>query len=457
MDSNDDRQTLQDEAGNVLLRARNGDAVQFDETGQILKLSDQVVADLKERLSAVIDAEVLGDIDAWDVRQNGDWFHFNANMPGMAGPRGYRRQVAGGDVIAETPGPVLGILSLGGARRAGAFPGRGDFPYHVVSAADEVGAVGLAGIEAATATSDVQLLREQTSDSMLAAEALALRQSAGRGLPLIVSRTETDISASVTDLTKGAAFSNLLQAVDNLSALATSLGKQARLGCISLDFVTEDVVTPAADFSDAFRCLMSTLEKELWTRGFAAPVFLSIFDASSPDRNQLQFDLALFPAGHRLVFSMPSYALEMDAFARMTKTGMTQRAMTEAAALAEIEAGTGWQCPVLLLAEWQKTRIRVRSNSALPLMIDPQDPFKAGSQAGFRLHGPEGEIEIKNVKIDGKEPRDLILRVPEDTPHTGLTLSYAWEGAGALRDCWQHPFEKPVKRWALPAKLEVHG
>ncbi len=458
MSSDGDSQVSQDTAGNVLLRARNGDIIRFDDTGLILQLSDQVVDDLRGRLLGQIDPEVLGDVDAWDVQRQEDWFLFHANLPGMKGARRYRRLVSGGDSIAETPGPVLGVLSIGGARRTRAFPGIGAFPYHVVAAADEVGAVGLAGIDTAIATDKAQVLREQTVDSMLAGEMLALRQAAGRGLPLIVARTETDRSASLVELSEGVAFQNLLQAAENLNALAGALGKKSKIACISVDFTLEDVMTPASEYTVSLGHFLQKLTGALWDHGFAVPTVLALFDATAPTLLHAQYELALAPSEASPVFSMPSYALDMDEFARPTKQAMQNRAATEAAALAEIEAGRFWQCPVLLLAEWDGTgRIRLRSNSASPLQIDPQDPFGSGASAGFRLEGPDGEITIMSVAVDDTEPRDVLIEPKGDAPRTGLKISYAWNGPGALRDSWEHPIGRPVQRWALPAMLEVHG
>lgn len=437
------------------LRAPDGEAIGGDD-GQ---LSEPQVANLRDRLNMVLDPEILGDIDAWDLRRAGDWYRFSANMPGTKAPRGYLRKVAGGDVIAESPGAVLGMLSLGGARRAGALDRTAAFPHHLVAPADEVGAVGLAGTEAATASADGQILGEQTLDALIAAEVLHLRQAAGRGLPLIMVRTETDRSASIADLTEGVAFSNLIQAARNLNGFAGSLNKRARLLAVAIDFTAEDVVTPEQDFADGLRHLMLRLTDALWQQGFGAPLYLAMFDTTCPQKRQAQWQMAAIPAGQALCFTLPSYALQFDDYARLTPAAMMQRAMTEAVALSEIEAGRGWCCPVPLLAEWEpgKPRIRLRSNAVLPLVIDPDDPFKAGNRAGFALAGNAEGCKIKRVWVDQKQPQDVLIEVKGDLPRQGLALSYAWNAPGALRDDWAHPQGKPLRRWALPALLEVHG
>ncbi|PTQ74392.1 hypothetical protein [Celeribacter persicus] len=464
--SSDDRRSEQENErggdGRVLLRARNGDVIRFDETGLILKLSDQVVADLRQRLFAPMDAEMLGDLDAWNLRAMGDWIFFDANLPGMAGPRGYRRAVTGGAILAETPGPVLGVLSLGGARRTRAIPGQGDYPYHVVAPEDDIGAVGMAGIEDAPETARAEGLREQTQDALLAEEMLRLRQKAGRGLPLMLTRCETDRAASLADLAAGKAFGNLMRAAANLKALAATLDKPAKLAALSVDFVLEDILTLEAEFASAMRGLLETLARAFWKIDLRPVPVLMVFDttASVPgrDRRQAQWELAVYGGEMGPVFTLPSYAMKMNATLRPTDEAMRQRARTEAAALMEMEAGRNWHCPRLLLAEWEGERmIRLRSDAAEPLVIDADDPFGAGVDHGLRIEGPEGAVETASVTVDPEEPRDILIELTQEAPRKGLMLSYAWDGPGALRDTWTSVLAPDVKRWALPARLEVHG
>ncbi len=467
--SSDERKISRGEAENVLLRARNGDVIRFDDSGLILNLSDVVVEDLRSRLSAPptaltrgqtgsLDAECLGDIDAWNLRREGDWFLFDANLPGGGAPRGYRRLVHGGDIIAETPGPVLGVLSLGGARRARSVPGTGKFPYHVVAPADDIGATGLSGVEAAASSNSAERLREQTQDSLLAAEILALRQQAGRGLPLMIARCESDDAASLRQLGAGPAFRNLVQAAANLQAIGQSLGKRTRLAALSLDFTLEDVLTPAGDYVQDLLCLLQDLFQALWSHDLPPVPVLMVFETSVATLRAPHWELALHQSDMNLLFSMPSYALEYDGTARLTPGAMQRRAATEAAALSEVEAGRGWQCPLFLLAEYEgQTRIRLRSNAAVPLVIDTTDPYGAGPAHGLHLIGPHGPVDITDVRVDPDEPRDLLVEAGSTLPTSGVHLSYAWDGPGALRDEWAHPSKAKLRRWALPCNLEVFG
>lgn len=459
--SSDERRIEQTGDGRVLLRARNGDVIRYDDTGLILKLSDQVVADLRQRLFAPLDSEVLGDLDAWNLRALGDWLFFEANLPGMPGPRGYRRAIEGGAILAETPGPLLGVLSLGGARRTRAIPGAGAYPYHVVVPEDDIGAVGMAGIEDAPETHRAEGLREQTQDALLAEEMLRLRQVSGRGLPLILARCETDRSASLADLASGKAFDNLMRAAANLKALAETLNKPAKLAALSVDFALEDILTPEAEFAPAMRALLETLAKAFWQIDLRPVPALMVFDttASEPgrDRRAAQWELAVYGGEMGPVFTLPSYALELDEALRPTEAAMRLRARTEAAALMEIGAGRGWHCPRVLLAEWEgKRAIRLRTDAATPLVLEADNPFGA-VDGGLRIAGPEGAIAIASVTVDADEPRDVLIEMAENAPRKGLMLSYAWDGPGALRDSWTSPLAPDVKRWALPARLEVHG
>ena len=452
----------QDNDGRVLLRAKNGDVIRFDETGLILKLSDHVIADLRKRLFEPIDSEILGDVDAWNLRQQGDWIFFDAKLPGMLGARGYRRALSGGAVLAETPGPVLGVLSLGGARRMLAIPEQNAFPYHVIAPEDDIGAVGMAGIEDAPETAQAEGLSEQTLDALLAGEILRLRQRAGRGLPLIMVRCETDQAASLSELGEGKAFANLIRAVINLKSLADSLGKPAKIAALSIDFVLEDVQTPEDEFVPVMRVLLEKLAQTFWENDLRPVPALMMFDTlanqSGRDRRQAQWELAVYGGAMGPVFTVPSYAVEMNDTLRPTEEGMRQRARTEAAAVEEMDAGRDWHCPRFLLAEWENGRvIRLCSDAKLPLVIEAADPFGAGLDHGFQVKGPEGVCAVSSISVDPKEPRDVLIELEDKAPKKGLVLSYAWEGPGALRDDWVSVLAPDVKRWALPARLEVHG
>lgn len=445
------------EAEHVVLRARNGDVIRADETGLTLRLSDAVVADLRQRLFPTVELDALGDVDAWNLRQHGDWLLFEGNLPGGGPARGYRRAASGGAFLAEAAGPVLGVLSLGGARRALAISGRGDFPYHVIAPEDDIGAVGVSGLEAAIATDRAEGLREQSQDALLAAEVLHLRQKAGRGLPLILARTETDRAASLRQLADGLAYQNLMQAAQNLRGFAATLGKKVALLAVTVDFALEDVLTPPQDFTHEMRALIEKLSQDFWALDLRPVPVLMVFDTNAAHLRQAQWELAVYGANLGPVFTLPSYALPYDSCQRLTDEGMRQRARTEAAAVFEIEAGHGWHAPVFLLAERAgKKAIRLSSNAVQPLVADQDDPFGAGAHCGVEVLGPDGPLPVARVLVDPQEPLDLLVELDQRIPD-GTRIRYAWDNAGAIRDSWHSAASPDVRRWALPAELEVHG
>ncbi|HAR81275.1 MAG TPA: hypothetical protein DCS25_02615, partial [Sulfitobacter pontiacus] len=237
----------------VLLRAKNGDVIGFDETGLRLNLSDSVIADIHRRLPAggqvlPVDAAVLGDVDAWNLREQGEWYVFDANLPGAQGTRQFRRKITAApdasapDIIADTSGAVFGVLAIGGTRRAVTADETLSFPYHVVTTGDDLGPAGAAGTETLAPTDLMQRLTEQTRDSLIADEILRRRHAEHRALPLLYARTETDSSASITALIDGAAFTSFHQTVANLRAAARALGKPAKVLSVGLDFTLEDVL-----------------------------------------------------------------------------------------------------------------------------------------------------------------------------------------------------------------------
>jgi hypothetical protein len=474
----------------TVLRAQNGDVIRYDETGLVLRLSDRVIADIARRLGPVgaappLDADVLGDLDAWNLRQSGDWHVFSANLPGAEGPRQYRQRIPSdqgqaGAVMADAPGALLGLFCLGGSRAAWAIPRASQFPYHILGAADDVGAVGMAGVEAAAKTDALETLREVTRDGLIAECLLADRWQARRAMPLYMVRCETDGSSSVADLIKGRAIANLGQAARNLRAAAESLAKPARIVAIRLDYSLEDVTSTVAEFRDGMLSLMAAITSDLTKMGFHKPLFVATFDSgtwalSDHPALRAQWELAWNPADHDLIFSAPGYMFGQDANGRPTPEAMAEMAAMDAAAMTASYEDKPWFCPMLLLAEMEgKTTLRVKSRSMAPLVLDVTDPFGAGPTAGFRLVGAKNGAKIKSVALAPDDPQDLILTLDKAPTGEGITLCYGLGASprkvkpeqsvahaaacGALRDAGDvaGPGNRMLHRWALPCALPVH-
>lgn len=470
----------------VILRASNGDVIGYDETGLILRLSDRVVADLAERLKLADTGPGSGgaahgpaaalpdDLDAWNIREDGNWITFDANLPGAQGPRGFRRPRAGGAVIAQARGPLLGILGIGGARAALANPGAGAFAYHVLAPADDIGAVGHAGEGHASQTSALEPLREQTHEALLAETLLAERLARSRALPLFMVRTETDTAASTAELGKGRAVENLERAAANLVAAGAALGTGARLLAVTLDYCLEDVSGDPMAYRDGLLALMARLTEAFQKLGLPAPPFLATFDCGTHGITEGpaldgQWELSWNHADHALTYAAAGYMFALDDTGRLTDAGRRAKAAMSAAALTALADGDAWYCPLIQLAECDGKDIRLTCKAKERLVIDPADPFSAGKTAGFRLIGATNGARIIGVEIDDHDPRAVLLRCSKRPEGADLTVAYAaaaegWSGPwpanrGALRDGWERPGPDGARlhRWALPARLEVTG
>jgi hypothetical protein len=256
--------TDQDESGRgIVLRSRNGTVIAYDQSGLVMRLSDKVIADIAMRLgdrpqavaaalpvgetnaAAAIteaDLDLVAGLDAWDLRREGDWLSFMAYVSGEQGTRRFRRHTGGGGVIADAPGPFYGLFTLGGARAGLAEQRQNAFPYHVMSADDDIGAVGQGGEGAVVETAHLAGLREQTHEALVA-EALLRWQMAKKGtLPLFVVRCENDSSSSAERLVDGPALDNLMTGIANFVRAGAQLGKRPEIMTIGLDFTLEDVV-----------------------------------------------------------------------------------------------------------------------------------------------------------------------------------------------------------------------
>lgn len=414
-------------------------------------------------------ARHLGDIDAWNLRAEGDWLRFDARLEEV--PRGYLRPVAGGDILADAPGPLLAILGLGGARRAGFTPGPAQFRYNVLAPADHIGAVGLEGTDQALRTAGLQHLRHRSREALIADHLLGWRYRARRGLPLIVTRVETDGAASIAALGQGPAFANFLTALDNLVAAAATLGRRPQVLAVTLGYGAEDLTSDSAGFVQGFRALMARIEAEMRSRGLSPPVFLADAEsgasrlADHPAIAALH-DLAWCHGAHRLLLPAPGYAGGQDRFGRLTDAGRQDMAELDAHALAAAGAGRGWLCPLPLLAEQHDRQIRVTFRAMADLVIDAGDPFRAGPTAGFRLAGGQGACHILGARIARDDPQAVILDC--SAPPAGHRLRHACglEPAGdslpanrsRIRDAWaaQGAGGRPLHRWALPADLPLH-
>jgi hypothetical protein len=459
----------------VIIRAENGDVIRYDETGLVLRLSDRVIQDIAARLelkpqAVAAEAQPLPDlpedIDLWAPRREGDWIHFQANLPGADGPRGYRRHVSGGAVIAETRGPLLAILGIGGARAGLASAGPARFPWHVLAPADDIGAVGQGGEGEAVLTDALEPLRELTVEAMIADEILTRRRAAHQSLPLVLVRTETDMSTTAHDLGAGTAVANLDRACANLQSAAARLAQRAQVLSVVLDYTLEDLTGDPVAYRDGMISLMERITRGMAKAGLARPIFLTCFDCGTQTVTQGpglegQWELSWNHADHQLVFAAPSYAFQIDDTGRLTDTGRAEKALLMAEALLAVHGGGKWLCPTIQLAERTGDDIRVICEAQDGLVIDPDDPFGAGKTAGFALEGVTNGATITGIEFGKYDAKALILRCSK-RPEGEVYLTYAFgsaPGAGpypANRGALRGDFGAgPVRRWALPARLKL--
>lgn len=462
----------------VILKAENGDVIGYDQTGLVLRLSDKVIADIADRLTqaspadqgtntspddAAIDVEALLDgVDAWDVREEGDWVSFMARRPGLQEVRRYRKHCDGGAIIADGPGPFYGIFCLGGQGASLGTQGESQFPCHILTPDDDIGAVGQAGEGEVVETARLMPLREQTHEALVA-EVLLKDQLAAFGvLPLFMVRAETDGAPSAARLADGVALGNLITSIGNFARAAQSLGKVPKIKAICLDFVLEDVLSDAQAYRDAMLSIMRRIEQEVAVLGFQQPLFIMRAEtpqhaAQNSNAAEGQWELSWNNGDHQLLISAPGYMFAHTALDRPTDDG--RRAMAEMTAAA-LQAPESWTCPVPHLAELNGDTLKVTFQAAGPLVIDPADPFDAGDAAGFTLEGVENEVQLLSVEVD-KTDKQAILMTFDDAPHgADLILSFACGATprSAVRDGWSKPSvvdELTLHRWALPARLPV--
>lgn len=460
----------------VLLQAENGPVIEFDDLGLVMRLSDRVVADLARRLqlqpdapaagpveqaapAPVLDAAVLGDIDAWDVQAAGDWLRFLGWLPGADGARRYRRHKAGGGIIAETPGPVQGLLTVGGPRRMTTQSGGPRFAHHVVH----------------TPTPDegepdfiVSNLRNWSVDTAIADEILAARHEVHRALPLILT---LPVLCAPDEFGADEVLARVDDQVARWADLAARLDKPARLLAVGVELGPDHGPVDADLYHRQALGFLDALATRLDRQGLGQVRFIAVADCGpwwmqdgQANRAALlaQQKLALCSGVRQLCFAAPSYIFDQDDLGQPTPEAMIRRAQIEAIALQEIMARRNWTCPILCLAERQGDDvIRAVFKSDQPLVLDAGDPFGAGPQHGFALRGCAATIA--DIQIAPDDPRSLLISVTGDLSPLDdqgqVTLEYAMgaPSCGSLRDDWQHKAAdgQRLHRWALPGNAVV--
>jgi hypothetical protein len=464
-------------AQGVLIRAENGDVVGFDETGLTLRLSDRVIADLRQRLGLPLQADapaaqLLGDIDAWGLRQVGDWLHFTARLEPDRPPRDFRKPLDGGDIIADAIGPLQAILSIGGARRAGFNDGPPGFAYHILAPADDIFAVGLEGTDEAQPVAGLQRLPHCSRNALTAQALLQMRYDAMQALPLIMVRSETDASASLEALIGGQAYVNFLAALDSLNMATESLGKPARVLAVGIDLSLEDQIGTPDSKLLALRRLMARIEADMAARGLHRPIFVLTAEAGS---HQISRHPTILAHGHLawahwphcVALPAPGYMFEQTRFARPTTAARIRMAEMDAYAISALAQRHDWRCPQILLAEAMGQDLRVTCRAMGNLVLD--DRFGAGPAGGFRIEAKGKPVDITALRLAEDDPQSLILTL--DRALTGKAdLAYAYgaptpsgdafpANRGALRDGWSAPSRAEggtLHRWALPALIPIH-
>ena len=474
-----DRPRVSPVQGDVLIRAENGDVITFDDTGLTLRLSDTVLADLRRRLAlsdAIVPdlAECIGDIDGWGLRRHGDWYHFTARLSQDQPPRDYQRRVDGGDIIAAAPGPLYGLLSIGGPRRAGFNSGPTRFANHILAPGDDIGAVGCEGTDLAQATSTLQHVPHASRDALIAQTLLDWRYESLRGLPLFMVRCETDGTMRLADLPQGRAYANFKMALANLVAAARDLGKRPRVLAVSIDLTLEDIKSTPTEYAQASRALMSRIERDMAALGLQRPIFLMTAEAGTQKITEhpatlAQWELAWLHGDTRLALTAPGYMFAQTRFGRPTDEARLRMAEMDAHAIVALSQRQDWLCPLPLLAEYDGARIKVTLRSLLPLVIE--DRFNAGPACGFSVTGSTHPVKVLAVAIDPSDPKALIVTCDAPPTGAGVQLCYAYASAvpspddhpanrGAIRDEWAAESQAAgglLHRWALPCQLALEA
>lgn len=423
---------------------------------------------------------MLEGLDIWNLRRLDGWWWFDGRLPGASHTRSYRLRDGTDVIIAATDAPLMGVFELGGQSAAYATPGDVPYLYNVFTAADDIGPVGMAGLERAPATDALSRMRERTVAALVAQTLLRWCEDGFHRMPLFYVRSETDSSASAAAFTKGQAIGNLSVALQNWRDAAQAIDSPCTLLGLIVDVAGDEL---GKGFAQGVQILLTELRARA---GGAreARVFMT-FDVGNqiPIRDAMiraQHDCVLSLCGPDTVMVAPGYMFDHERHGWLSDTGRLHKAEMIAAAMTFVpparrpgiggQVEEGWFCPLPLLADWEHDQIRLTCRTASgSLIIDDRDPFEAGDHAGFRVFDPAGIAQITDIRIDPEDGQSVLIRC-NAKPSQGAVLFYA-AGAeqnferrhpvntGRVRDDW-HMFSvdgSDLHRWMLPCSLTISG
>ncbi len=428
----------------------------YDETGLILRLSDEVIADIRGRLDADDTRPEISEIDGWNFRRANEWVRFDACLPPFKHTRAYRRLAVGGSIIAEAQGPLLAVLTVGGTSASLGFDDAPTFAHHVVAPADDLGAVGACGTQLVGRSNELQTLTESTQTTLLADAVLRRALAERRALPLIVARSETDCSATAAALVDGPGMANFHNTVDSLVSAAKTLGSRLKITAVTIDYGAEDVSSSVRDFVQGIRATIQRILDICAEYQLPKPVVILRCDGG-PDGPVRQWELAAHTAAQPTIVTGARYAEDRDQYGCLGHAGAADQAMLDAAALATLDESLPWRCPLPILAE-------IRGEETVVVTFLADEPIclveNASSAAnfGFALSGANTP-DIRDVAVDPECDRQVLIRTKGPVTE-GVVLEYATGvDGGAVCDAWSLEVpetDRTIRRWALPASLRVH-
>lgn len=425
--------------------------------------------------------------DLWNLRKEGEWWLFDANMPEEIASRGYKMAVSGGPVIAQTLDTLMGVFEVGGQSAALATAGGSEFPYHVFCPCDDIGPVGMAGIQSAVSTAEISPMRERTVAALVADTFIRWNMQDRRAQPLWYVRTETDSSVSPIALQQGRALNNIKVAVNNWLEAAKTYQVEPFLAAVILDIAGDDLYSSAEAYLENMLLLLSRLGDDVFDGKLSRPApVVTVFDVGSqrnlrPEIIAAQWTLSLFHGAHHYCVAAPGYMFEVRSDGWLTDQGRRHKAEMIAAALSYEaiqkpsqmlnEIDESWGCPTPLLAEHVNNTIRVTFRSMSNLIIDESDPFDAGSKKGFQVIKASGAAGPKIIEVAICEDDPCAIELILDrAPEAGSKLAYACantedrartypSNCGSIRDDWSMISSdgSNLYRWALPCYLPIGG
>lgn len=348
---------------------------------------------------AVLAPDGLGDIDAWQVLQNGALSYYEAMRWGDF-PRGYVTD--GTHHVAQTGSTVFGLVNAGSTLRSSG--GVSTAIYHVTEGSSFSPADGC--------------------NSAFGESLIADRLADARALPSIDCLDGGIASATLADLTDADAYGSFLAAIDGQRLAWLGFGKAYAVAAVIVSQGLAEMDADEATYAAAFNAYLAALPVDIGAASDQPGVPLVFYHQTSGTAvsgadNAALGQITAYTFGPTLVTPLYPFAIDPLSAATPTDDSILLIGELERLAYDTVAGSQEWRPPVPVTAILSGSTITVQMDALSDLVLDTGRTI---THEGFALDGVTNGKTITGVSVADQDVTITLSGAPTGT----LVLRYAW-------------------------------